>query len=193
MNVAHYNIWDTISSVAFAFESRVENADIQVKGFEPTRVRVAADQDIIHQVVYNIVDNALKFTPQGGYIAFNVTEDKQSNMVTVKVRNSGAGIPQEALPYLFDRFYKADSSRSVHTKGAGIGLYIAKTLVNRSGGEISVESVEGEYTEFIFTLPAAVTEKPAPKGKADAKQKSDKKAEKQPKPKRLKPQKSKKK
>ena len=189
MNVAHYNIWDTISSVAFAFESRIENADIQVKGFEPTRVRVSADQDIIHQVVYNIVDNALKFTPNGGYIGFNVTEDKASGMVTVKIRNSGAGIPKEALPYLFDRFYKADSSRSVHTKGAGIGLYIAKTLVNRSGGDITVESEEGQYTEFIFTLPAAASDKPAPKAKAETKNGKAKPAEKSEKAKRLKPHK----
>ncbi len=171
LNVNQYNIWETISAVAFAFESRIENADIQVRGFEPQRIRVLADKDIIHQVVYNIVDNALKFTPNGGYIAFNVTEDKQSGFVTVKIRNSGTGIAKEALPYVFERFYKADSSRSVHTKGAGIGLYIAKTLVQRSGGDISVESVEGEYTEFIFTLPSA---EKAEKNKKSANDKGDK-------------------
>lgn len=152
MNVKKYNIWDTISAVAFAFEGRIENANISVRGFEPQRINVLADQDIIHQVVYNIVDNALKFTPNGGYIVFNVTENTE--FVTVKIRNSGSGISKEALPYVFERFYKADASRSVHTKGAGIGLYIAKTLVQRSGGEIFVESVQDEYTEFIFTLPA---------------------------------------
>ncbi|MBQ7284147.1 MAG: HAMP domain-containing histidine kinase, partial [Oscillospiraceae bacterium] len=183
MNVSKYNIWDTISEVAFAFESRIENADIQVRGFEPTRMLVAADKDIIHQVVYNIVDNALKFTPNGGYIGFSVTEEKGSDHITVKIRNSGDGIPQEALPYIFDRFYKTDASRSVHIKGAGIGMYIAKTLVNRSGGEIHVESELGEYTEFIFTVPAAA-EKNAhgDKKAADAKAKK----EKQPKGPRLK-------
>lgn len=155
MNVSKYNIWDTISEVAFAFEDRIEAADIQVKGFTPTRMIVAADRDIIHQVVYNIVDNALKFTPRGGYIGFNVSEDKQSGCIVVKIRNSGEGIPAEALPYIFERFYKTDFSRSVHVNGAGIGMYIAKTLVNRSGGEIHVESQVGEYTEFIFTVPTA--------------------------------------
>ena len=167
LNVSNYNIWETISAVAFAFENRIENAGIQVKGFEPQRIRVVADKDIIHQVVYNIVDNALKFTPDGGYIAFNVTEDVQSGFVTVKIRNSGAGIEQSALPYVFERFYKADSSRSVHTKGAGIGLYIAKTLVNRSGGDIHVESQVGEYTEFIFTLPSAEKAEKAKKQSGD--------------------------
>ena len=172
MNISKYNIWDTISDVAFAFESRIEAAEIQVRGFEPTRMMVSADKDIIHQVVYNIVDNALKFTHHGGYIAFNVSEDKANNNIVVKVRNSGDGIPPEALPYIFDRFYKTDTSRSVHIKGAGIGMYIAKTMVNRSGGEIHVESQLGEYTEFIFTLPAATdkVEKTAePKAKPKAK------------------------
>ncbi|MEG1782838.1 MAG: HAMP domain-containing sensor histidine kinase [Oscillospiraceae bacterium] len=155
MNVKKYNIWDTIAAVAFAFENRIENAGIVLKGFKPQKILVSADQDIIHQVVYNIFDNALKFTPDGGEITFDVTEDRAASSVVIKIRNSGQGISQEALPYVFERFYKADVSRSVHTKGAGIGLFIAKTLVQRSGGEIAVESEEGKYTEFIFSLPSA--------------------------------------
>jgi len=178
LNVDSYNIWETISAVAFAFENRIEDAGIQVRGFEPSRIRIAADKDIVHQIVYNLVDNALKFTPDGGYISFNVTEDKQNGLVTVKIRNSGDGIEAEALPYVFERFYKADSSRSVHTKGAGIGLYIVKTLVNRSGGDIHVESRLGEYTEFIFTLPSAEkaekSKKAADKGDKGKKNRADK-------------------
>lgn len=155
MNVDNYNIWDTIAAIAFAFETRIEDSNITLKGFAPSKVMVNADKDLIHQVVYNIFDNALKFTPKDGYIAFNVTEDKSVGKVTVKIRNSGDGISKEALPYIFERFYKEDSSRSVHTRGAGIGLYISKTLVQRSGGDIWAESEEGEYTEFIFTVPSA--------------------------------------
>ena len=154
MNVDRYNIWDTIAAIAFAFEHRIEDSEIALKGFKPRKVMVNADKDIIHQVVYNIFDNALKFTPQGGYISFSVSEEKNTDMVTVKIRNSGQGISKEALPYIFERFYKEDSSRSVHTKGAGIGLFIARTLVQRSGGDIWVESEEGSYTEFIFTVPS---------------------------------------
>ena len=76
-------------------------------------------------------------------------------MVTVKIKNSGDGVSSEALPYIFERFYKEDTSRSVHVKGAGIGLFIVRTLVTRSGGEIWVESDGKSYTEFIFTLPCA--------------------------------------
>ncbi len=155
MNIQNYNIWDTIATIAFSFESRIEAANITLQGFEPQKIMVYADKDLIHQVVYNIFDNALKFTPENGYIAFDVSEDKGSNSVVVKIRNSGDGISKEALPYVFERFYKEDASRSVHTKGAGIGLYITKTLVQSSGGEIRVESEEGKYTEFIFSVPAA--------------------------------------
>ena len=155
LNEANYNIWDTIAAIAFAFENRIEENNITLNGFKPRKIMVSADQDIIHQVVYNIFDNALKFTPNGGYISFDVTEDKNAGKVTVKIRNSGQGISKESLPYIFERFYKEDSSRSVHTKGAGIGLYISKTLVQRSGGDIWAESEEGQYTEFSFTLPCA--------------------------------------
>ena len=155
MNVANYNIWDTIAAIAFAFENRIEENNITLRGFTPEKIMVNADRDLIHQVVYNIFDNALKFTPQDGCITFSVTEDKSAGKVTVKIRNTGMGISKDALPYIFERFYKEDSSRSVHTKGAGIGLYISKTLVQRSGGDIWAESEEGQYTEFIFTVPAA--------------------------------------
>ena len=156
MNVKRYNIWDTISAVAFAFENLIESNQIEVRGFEPQRIMVLADKDIVHQVVYNIVDNAIKFTNKGGYIEFNVSEDKSGEFVTVKIKNSGDGISKQAIPYVFERFYKEDFSRSVHTKGAGIGLYITKTLVQRSGGDIYVESVEKEYTQFIFSLPSVI-------------------------------------
>ncbi|MBR4036912.1 MAG: HAMP domain-containing histidine kinase [Oscillospiraceae bacterium] len=160
MNVANYNIWDTIAAIAFAFENRIEDSNITLRGFAPEKIMVNADKDLIHQVVYNIFDNALKFTPENGYITFNVTEDKSAGKVTVKIRNSGRGISKDALPYIFERFYKEDSSRSVHTRGAGIGLYISKTLVQRSGGDIWAESEEGQYTEFIFTVPNAKQSQP---------------------------------
>ena len=71
------------------------------------------------------------------------------------MRNSGEGIPKEQLQQVFDRFYKTDRSRGLDKKGVGLGLYIAKTIVNRHGGDIVVSSKEGEYTEFRFSLPAA--------------------------------------
>lgn len=178
MNTKEYNIWDTIAAVAFSMENRIEEGNISLKGFRPRKIMVKADEDIIHQVVYNIFDNALKFTPPGGYIALDVQSEGAPGFVTVKIRNSGQGISSDALPYIFERFYKGDYSRSVHTKGAGIGLFIAKTLVQRSGGDITVESREGEYTEFIFTLPAGSGKEPrAPRGGRRGRKKNKEKAE----------------
>ena len=124
----------------------------QISGFAPTKTLVLADQDLVYQVIYNLVDNAIKFCNVGGEIRFSVTQSKGA--VTVGVRNTGAGIAPEALPYVFDRFYKEDKSRGLNTTGSGLGLHICKVLINLSGGKIWVDSKEGEYCEFLFTLPA---------------------------------------
>ena len=106
----------------------------------------------MHQVVYNIVDNAIKFTPAGGTISF--TAERRGNMVEVRIENTGAGIAPEALPFVFERFYKEDRSRGMNTRGSGLGLHICKILVNLSGGQIHAESEEGNWCRFVFTLPA---------------------------------------
>lgn len=105
----------------------------------------------MYQVVYNLFDNALKFTPKGGYIRFSV--QKSGGNVTVSVENSGQGISPEALPFVFERFYKEDKSRGLNTKGSGLGLHICKVLIGLSGGKIWAESEEGRFCRFSFTLP----------------------------------------
>ena len=115
------------------------------------RDRVYADQDLVYQVVYNILDNAIKFTPEGGYIRFSVK--KSGGMVTVSIRNSGQGIGADALPFVFERFYKEDKSRGLNARGSGLGLHICKILVGLSGGKIWAESEEGQWCQFNFTLP----------------------------------------
>ena len=114
---------------------------------------VEADPDLIHQVVYNLIDNAVKFVNDGGYIRFAYREE--NDMTVVSIRNSGEGLPPAELHRLFDRFYKTDKSRSLDKNGVGLGLYIVKTIVNLHKGEIHASSVEGEYTEFSFSLPTA--------------------------------------
>ena len=115
------------------------------------KVLVYADPDLIHQVAYNLLDNAIKFTPAGGTIRFSV--EKLGPEVEISIWNSGQGISPEALPYVFQRFYKEDRSRGLHARGAGLGLNICKVLVNLSGGQIRVESQQGEWCKFVFTLP----------------------------------------
>ena len=159
LSAVDHDIWETLSSILFAREQQFIEHAIRLTGFNPVRVLVHADPDIVHQVLYNIVDKAIKFTPDGGTIDISVTENQKQGFVTVAILNTGEGISPEALPYVFDRFFKADKSRGLHAEGSGLGLHICKQLINRSGGKIWVESEVGKNTVFSFTLPCA---KPKP-------------------------------
>ena len=132
-------------------QSRGLHARVAGLGLNICKVLVYADPDLIHQVAYNLLDNAIKFTPAGGTIRFGV--ERLGPEVEVSIWNSGQGISPEALPYVFQRFYKEDQSRGLHARGAGLGLNICKVLVNLSGGQIRVESKQGEWCRFVFTLP----------------------------------------
>ena len=112
---------------------------------------VTAHEDYLRQVLVNLLDNAVKFTPAGGEI--NVHAGIRDSMVEVRVRNTGPGIPREHLPHVFERFYKVDRSR--HDRGVGLGLAIVKHIVQHQGGEVGVESVEGQGASFSFTIPRA--------------------------------------
>jgi two-component system sensor histidine kinase BaeS len=114
---------------------------------------VYVDSERIGQVVRNLLNNAVAHTAEGGEIA--VTARAANAEVAVAVRDSGTGIAPEHLPYVFDRFYRADKSRARQTGGAGLGLAIAKQLVIAHGGSIKVESAPGQGTTFTFTLPVA--------------------------------------
>ncbi len=153
INADYYNIWDTITAVVIGKEKDISDKKIKVIGFMPKKINVFTDADIAHQIVYNIFDNAVKFTPENGKITIKVCEDKSGEYALFRVRNDGVGIPSEELPYIFDRFYKSDKSRSANNKGAGIGLYIVHTLLQRTGGKIEVESIANEYTEFLIYFP----------------------------------------
>lgn len=102
-------------------------------------------------MVYNLLDNAIKFTNEDGTIRINI--EKRDNRTYYSVRNSGAGIAAQEMPHIFERFYKSDKSRSLDKNGVGLGLYIVKSVINLHKGEIVVRSTEGEYCEFEFWLP----------------------------------------
>jgi two-component system phosphate regulon sensor histidine kinase PhoR len=111
--------------------------------------RVTADRERIRQVVTNLLHNAIKFSPQGGRVV--IATRQQRDDVAVSIADNGIGIAKEDLPHVFERFYKADKSRS--GGGTGLGLAIAKHIVQAHGGDVSVQSVEGEGSTFGFTLP----------------------------------------
>ena len=153
VNARMFNIWETVTGVALSAEQRINDGMIEIEGLTmDEKVLVYADPDLIHQVVYNLLDNAIKFTPAGGTIRFSV--ERLGPEVEIAIWNSGQGISPEALPYVFQRFYKEDRSRGLHARGAGLGLNICKVLVNLSGGQIRVESQQGEWCRFVFTLPS---------------------------------------
>lgn len=114
---------------------------------------VYADQDSVYRVVYNLLDNAVKFVNDGGEITLRLK--RREDNVFVAIRNTGNGIPQKDVGHIFERFYKTDKSRSENRKGVGIGLYLVKTIVKDMGGDIYVSSAEGQFAEFSFSLPAA--------------------------------------
>ena len=114
---------------------------------------VNADRERVHQVLFNLVDNAVRFTPAGG--AVTVSAHRHNGSVEVKVADTGVGIPPEHLPRLFERFYRADPARSRGDGGTGIGLAIARSVVEAHGGHIRAESELGRGSVFTFDLPVA--------------------------------------
>lgn len=109
------------------------------------------DEDRIEQVLTNLIDNAIRHTPKEGSVAVKVS--KEGSFAKVEVQDTGTGIPKEDVPYVFERFYKADKARTRSKGGTGLGLAIAKNIVQAHKGNIQVESVEGEGTTFMFYLP----------------------------------------
>ncbi len=142
---------DIIDREVKAAKNAAERQDVTIEEDLGSSTLLEADPERVSQVIRNLLDNALTHTPSGGTI--EVVVSQSSGKAITKVADDGGGIPEEELPHIFDRFYRVDKSRSRGTGGTGLGLTIAKEIVESHGGEISVESVEGKGTTFEFTLP----------------------------------------
>ena len=152
VNICKFNINEIIYQTFLSFEQKIISRGIRLIGLEKlTGIEVEADIDLLHQVVYNLAENAVKFTNEQGTIEV-LTETKHGNCC-VTIRNTGMGIPAEELPQIFERFYKTDKSRSIDKKGMGLGLYLTKTIISLHHGEITVSSKEGSFCEFTFFIP----------------------------------------
>jgi signal transduction histidine kinase len=128
--------------------------DVELQADVSASLLVLADEERIHQVVFNLVDNAVRFTPPGGSVT--IAAVPREDRVVVTVADSGVGIASEHLPRLFERFYRADAARSREDGGGtGIGLAIARSIVEGHGGRITAESEPGRGATFTFDLPAA--------------------------------------
>ncbi len=140
-------------------EKRITEKDIHLTvNFQADNLRVMADKDNIQRVLTNLIDNAIKFTDDGGFMDIS-TGITDKNKAFVSIQNSGMGIDQEDLIHVFDRFYKSDKSRSLDKNGTGLGLYIVKNIIRAHGETIWAESEPGSYTRFTFTLAPASSPK----------------------------------
>ena len=153
-----FDISEMARIILLSFESKIDAKRLDVEFEAPDdRLMVYSDKDAINQVLYNICDNAVKFSREGG--RYKITIKDEGAKVTVRVYNEGEGIPNEDLPYVFDRFYKSDKSRGLDKTGVGLGLYICKTIMDNLGEDISVSGVHGEYCEFAIRLTKCKEEK----------------------------------
>ena len=148
-----FDLGETVALTLINFESRATAKDLDVDPQLPVSpVMVKADKDAIVQVIYNLIDNAVKFAENGSCITIRVYRDDEKAYFSVK--DKGETIPEDDLPYIFDRFHKSDRSRSLDKSGVGLGLYLVKEIVNSHDEDIAVTSKDG-ITEFVFTLTLA--------------------------------------
>ncbi len=151
MNKTNFDINEEIRLSIIGLEKKLTEKKIEVSlNFENDSCYVFADTDNIKRVLTNLLDNAVKFTIEGGEISVTVTP--KHGEVEISVRNTGCGIPKEQLEMIFERLYKVDKSRSINRDGNGIGLYLVRSIIKAHGKNIKAYSKEGEWAEFIFTI-----------------------------------------
>lgn len=145
-----FDISPLIIDCLLNFEQEIEKKNIEIAGLDTIgQVKILADRDMLYQVIYNLVDNAVKFTNENGRITVLAGENEH-NRLFVSIENTGDGVSPEEIGKIFERFYKVDKSRSYDVKSAGLGLYLCKTIVELHGGQIYAESVEGQFTRFTM-------------------------------------------
>ncbi len=146
-----------VRGVAYSFESSAGLKQIELEvTAEPDEIQLYFDKEKVEKILTNLIANAFKFTHRGGRVTVTVTQDGAQNPIPhcgIAVRDTGIGIPGAEIPHVFERFYQVDSSHTREHEGSGIGLALVKELVDLHHGEISVQSVVGEGTEFIVRLP----------------------------------------
>lgn len=150
--MAPFDICEMSRQIVLSFEQKIEEKRLNVEfDCEEDNIAVLADRDAIYQIMYNLCDNAVKFSTEGGLLKISINRTKNKKL-TVSVYNEGAGIPKDDIPYVFERFYKSDKSRGLNKTGVGLGLYISKTIIDAHNEKIWVESEIGKSCEFSFTL-----------------------------------------
>ena len=136
----------------------------QAQARDPSRLVTAAvapdlqawgDRDASEQIVTNLVDNAIKYSPHGGEVLLSIQEDAKTGMAVLSVRDHGIGIPVSQQEKIFHRFFRATNAIKLGLEGSGLGLYLSRELIQLHGGHIWFESVEGQGSTFFISLPLA--------------------------------------
>lgn len=152
-----FDVNEEIKGLVFSFEGTCKKKHIVIRlTFNAEATFVVADKEKIEQVLYNLIDNAIKFSHTESEIQVSVMERGKKAMISVK--DNGIGIDKESQQKIWDRFYKSDTSRGKDKKGTGLGLSIVKEIITAHKENVSVVSTEGAGTEFVFTLPLALTD-----------------------------------
>ncbi len=151
MQMTRANLYEIVDEQIVHYETLAQQRNLAVEDNVPPDLTANVDRKMIGRVLGNLIHNAIKFTPDRGRIA--ITAAPVDDKIRVSVADTGAGIPAEDLPRIFERFYKVDRARG--KSGTGLGLAIARHVVEAHGGRIWAESVEGKGATFYFTLPRA--------------------------------------
>ncbi len=142
------------------FRGAAEERNVRLAASGGDAVTIAGDADRLRQVINNLIDNSLKFTPPGGHVLITVRSDERQGEAVLRVTDTGSGITAEDLPHVFERFYRGDKSRQreSYTSGNGLGLSICRSIVAAHGGTIEVESSPGKGATFVVRLPTVASE-----------------------------------
>ncbi len=151
LNLQTVDINEMIRRIIIRFSQKIENKGI-IPEIDITdgKLLVSADADKIEEVLQNLVDNAVKFTPEGKKIALSCV--KKGELAYISVKDEGVGISDDELKFIWDRFYTVDKAHTGHKSGTGLGLAIVKSIIEQHGQTINVKSQQGKGTEFVFTL-----------------------------------------
>ncbi len=147
LNIMRFNLVETINTIAVSFETKCQNRELVLK-IDCAVKEFTGDKDKMSQVIVNLLSNSIKYCKREGTILIKSYE--QNNEIIISVLDEGIGIPEEDLPFIFERFYRVDKSRDKETGGSGIGLTIVKEIVEAHCGTISIKSIKGEGTEAII-------------------------------------------
>ncbi|MFH1478927.1 MAG: ATP-binding protein [Candidatus Omnitrophota bacterium] len=151
LNKTKFNLKQQIEGVISGFRSQLKKKDVEVKNELTAGISINADKDKIEHILTNLIDNAIKFNKEKGFV--RIFSAEINGKVRITIEDSGIGIPRKDITRIFERFYRVDKARSRELGGTGLGLSIVKHIVELHDGDIGVESVEGVGSKFWFTLP----------------------------------------